>query len=447
MMEETTHMQKDFRALLEQLVPDNLLDFLEDYAKRDGAFEEALRVRFEEPEEQAELARLGGKMDAALESVCRYGQGRWYEPSSVDTSDISFEIEQRLKQGHVLLAFKALETMYRKLIEVFEEQEECEVADEVEDCLRQMSIVADHAAQPADQAYIFDCCIALADIEDGKDYGADYEDKLLAISAKFVTPDNLGELEAAIERYETEWSGEDFALIRLTMTRRLDGEQAADAFIAAHLKYEKIRTIAYEIALRRQDLLQAEHLCQDAAGGDLIWLHRLYAVHALMDDASKMMETARRIALRGDLEYYDKLKALLQEHGQWEAAYPALLEDCARQLPYLKYMEVLHREHEYDLLFEQIQAHPEEVYTYGAFLAGEYEGGVRSIFYNRIRKEAEKAYGRDAYKIVCGHIEVFTRAGYAPVAMALIEEFKLLYKRKPAFVDELRKTEKNIALT
>ena len=430
-------MKTVFRTLMEQLAPGELLDFLEDYAKRDGGFEEALRVRFEEPDEQAELTRLGDKIDAALEDVCPYGHGRWYEPSSVDTSGISFEIEQRLKQGHVLLAFKALETMYRKLLEVFEEQEECEVADEAEDCLRQMAVVADHAVDSSDQAYIFDCCIALAGIDDGKDYGADYEDKLLAISAKFVTPENLPVLEEAIALYEEDWRGEDFALIRLTIIRRLQGEQAAEAFIAAHLEYEKIREIAYESAMQKQDFKQAARLCQ-TAGGDMVWLHRLYTVHELMEDPRKMIETARRIALRGDLEYYDKLKALLQEQGEWEAAYPALLEDCARQLPYKNYMEVLHREHECDLLFEQIQAHPEEVYTYGKFLAEEYEGGVRSIFYTQIRLEAEKAYGRSAYQIVCGNLEVFAHAGYAPVAMALVEEFKLLYKRKPAFVDELR---------
>jgi hypothetical protein len=109
-------------------------------------------------------------------------------------------------------------------------------------------------------------------------------------------------------------------------------------------------------------------------------------------------------------------------------------------------MEVLRGEREYDLLFEQLQVHPEDVYTYGKFLAGEYEGGVRSIFYNQIRREAEKAYGRSAYQKVCGNLEVFAHPGYAPVALALIEEFKLLYKRKPAFVEELREMEKIIAM-
>jgi len=434
--------EQEFYELLLNIDPDELLDFLAEYAKRDNDFEDALRVRFEEPDEQAELAKLGGKIDTALEDVSRYGRGsRWYDSSSVDTSGISFEIEQRAKQGHVLLAFKSLETMYRKLIEVFEEQEECEIADEVEDCLRRMAEVADQTTVSADQAYIFDCCIALAALEDGKDYGADYEDQLLAISAKFVTQENIQELEEAIALYEEEWSAEDFALIRLTIIRRLEGEQAADAFIATNLRYNKIREIAYEIALQRQDLAQAECLCQNAAGGDLVWLHRLFAVHELMSDPKKMIDTSRRIVLRGDLNYYDKLKAQLREIGEWDAAYPVLLEDCAQQLSYINYMKVLRGECEFDLLFEQLQAHPEEVYAYGKFLAEEYEGGVRSIYYNQIRREAEKAYGRDSYQVVCRHIENFAQTGFAPVAMTLIEDFMQLYKRKPAFVDELRQTE------
>jgi len=440
-------MKMNFRGLLEQIKPGKLLDFLEDYAKHNSGFEGALRVRFEVPDERAELAGLERKIDAALEEVSYNRHGaHWYGGVHLDTSCITFDVEQRVKQGNILLTFKMLELFYRKLLEVFENQDECEVSMEIENVLKLMAEVADQAVDSADQAYIFECCIALADVEDGKDYGAEYEEELLEVAAKFVTQENRNELEDAIARYEGEWNAEGFVLVRLTMTRRLEGEQAADAFIAAHLKHERIRKIAYNLALRRQDLARAERLCRDAAGGDLAWLHRLFSVHELMEDACKMIETARRIVLRGDLEYYDKLKSLLRERGEWEAAYPALLEDCARQLPYTKYMEVLRREHECDLLFEQIQAHPEEVYTYGKFLAEEYEGGVRSIFYNQIRKEAEKAYGRDAYQTVCGNLEVFTHAGYAPVAMALVEEFKLLYKRKPAFVDELRQAEKRIAM-
>jgi hypothetical protein len=43
-----------------------------------------------------------------------------------------------------------------------------------------------------------------------KDYGADYEDKLLSISAKFVTPENLSELEEAIALFETQWRAQEF---------------------------------------------------------------------------------------------------------------------------------------------------------------------------------------------------------------------------------------------
>jgi hypothetical protein len=65
-----------------------------------------------------------------------------------------------------------------------------------------MSKIAGLAVSPKDKEYIFGKCIELAELEEGKDYGADYEDKLLSIAARFVTPKNREVLENAISRFD-----------------------------------------------------------------------------------------------------------------------------------------------------------------------------------------------------------------------------------------------------
>jgi len=138
----------------------------------------------------------------------------------------------------VKLAFAELELLYRKLIENFEYQEECEIADEADDCLRIMSDIADKAILPEDKEYIFNQCIELAELDDGKDYGADYEDKLLRISAKFAALENISQLEAALEQCESfQWRAEEFKLIRLEIIRKIEGDASADNFIAANLEF------------------------------------------------------------------------------------------------------------------------------------------------------------------------------------------------------------------
>ena len=63
-----------------------------------------------------------------------------------------------------------------------------------------------------DKEYIFKHCIELSELDDGKNYGAVYEDKLLAVAAKFVTKENCAELEQALASFDAEWRAEEFKL-------------------------------------------------------------------------------------------------------------------------------------------------------------------------------------------------------------------------------------------
>ena len=169
--------------LLEAAAPEALLDFVKEYARHDPKFENALRVQFAQPDFEAELEKISGIIDAALADVPDWDKHDKWGWISIDTGDILFEVEQRVKQGHIRLAFAALETLYVKLLENFEYQGECELAMEAEACLARMANVAAQATDPADREYILAHCAALADSKVGEGYGADYEDKLLSIAA------------------------------------------------------------------------------------------------------------------------------------------------------------------------------------------------------------------------------------------------------------------------
>jgi hypothetical protein len=437
------------RDLIKNIEPSELLDFLVEYAQRNSKFANELRVKFAEPDLHAEIDKISALIDEALDGVSDYSRRDSWGWVHVDTSDIAFEIRERVEQGHIRLAFAALETLYLKLLEVFEYQGECEISDEAEDCLRMMSETADSADAVSDQEYIYEHCIELAYKDEGKNYGADYEDKLLDIASRFVTRNNCAKLENALSQFETSWRGEEFKLIRLTMIRRLDGAAAADAFIAANLKYPKVREIAYATAIERQDYAEAERLCVGAAnepgGRDTRnWLYKLYAVYERVNDCGKQADTAERILLLGDLEYYDKLKTLLTDDARWDNEYPALLKKCAEQLSFTQYMRILNSENEFELLLGQLRLHQEQVYDYSAALTTRYGDDVHGIFLAQINSEAEKANCRDAYRKVCEHIEIFAAAGYASSAAKLIMDCKLRYKRRPAFVDELRQAEEKL---
>ena len=433
------------REFLGRLNREKLLDFLAEYAEQDAKFANAINVRFGKPEFEQELSKIENAIDYALDGVSDYRTHDSWGYVSFDTGDITAEIQQRVSQGHIRLAFAETELLYRKLLELFEYQGECEISDEAESCLEMMSDIAGKAVSGNDKEYIFKHCIELSELDDGKDYGADYEDKLLRIAAKFVTTENRAELEQALARFDSGWRAEEFKLIRLELIRKFEGKNAADRFIADNVRFSKIREIAFDKAISRKDFVEAERLCVDALSMDTRhfgispWLYKLYSVYDTAGNTTDMAETAKKILLSGDLTYYEKLKLQLQKQGRWDSQYTILLHECAAKLPYTKYMEILETEKEHALLLEQLKKHTNQIYHYGKFLAAKHQNDVCAIFIGQIKGEAEAAHKREMYRDVCSHIVMFSKAGYAAEAAELIGEFRDKYKRKPAFVDELKK--------
>jgi hypothetical protein len=139
------------------------------------------------------------------------------------------------------------------------------------------------------------------------------------------------------------------------------------------------------------------------------------------------------------LGYLDKLRALLGGMGLWETERHALLEECAALLPFEKYMAILDKESELDLLMEQLRKHPEEVFSYGKSLSSAFNQEVCDLFVSQIAKSAGRASNRKDYASVCARIKMFAESGYPKKANDLIAELKVEQKRRSAFVDELDK--------
>jgi len=440
-----TYSEKSIGKLFDKLSKEELIEFLGAYAKGDAKFANAVAVHFRKPEFAEELTKIESVINSALDGASDYRTHDSWGYVNFDVSDIFEEIRLRADQGHIMLAFAELELLYGKLLENFEYQGECEISDEAETCLDIMLELASKTVRVEDKEYIFKHCIELSELEDGKDYGADYEDKLLGIAAKFVTPENRSELENALSRFDSSWREEEFKLIRLEMIRKIEGNTAANAFISENLRFPKIREIAFDKALSHKNFAECERLCAGALSegkqhyGVSPWLYKLYSVYEMTEDAVKMVETAEDILLCGDLKYYDALKALLQAQSAWDNVYPDLLHKCEQKLSYSQYMEILAKEREYALLLEQVKEHTKQIYLYGKMLAEKYPADICVLFTEQINQEAEAAYGREAYRSVCSCISCFAQAGYRDETIEMIRNFQLKYKRKPAFVDELKK--------
>ena len=102
-------------------------------------------------------------------------------------------------------------------------------------------------------------------------------------------------------------------------------------------------------------------------------------------------------------------------------------------------MKLLNAEGEHALLLEQLQKHPEHVFTYGQTTSLSHHEETSAIFRYCIDKEAKSAANRKGYEAVCHSLARYANSGYAAAAKELIAEYKVSYRNRPAFVDELTK--------
>jgi hypothetical protein len=313
-----------------------------------------------------------------------------------------------------------------------------------------MAEIAESATAPNDRRFIFEHCIELCGSVGSRDYGSDSDEKLLKIAISFLEQSNRNRFEGALASLENGWQKDKYKVIHYEAIQRLDGESAADTYIYNNLDCSALREIAYNNAISKQNYEEAERLCL-VTGLDNVpnwrasqWLYKLYGVYELAQNTDKQIDTARDILLNGDFSYYKKLKGLLAGENRWDSEYVTLRSECAEKLPYSTYMQVLNAEGEHALLLEQLQKHTEYIFTYGQATSSHHFGETNAIFRSCIDEEAKSATNRKGYEAVCHRIAQYANSGYADAAKELIAEYKLSYRNRPAFIDELTKAERRL---
>jgi hypothetical protein len=314
-----------------------------------------------------------------------------------------------------------------------------------------MAEIAKSATDPDDGKFIFERCIDMCGTNTASDYGADFEADLLNIAIGFLDQSNFQKFEGALQKLEKGWRADKYKMVRYKAILHLYGESASNEYIYQNLEYGPLREIAYQNAIGQQNYDEAERLCLLGLSSGSIsyqqvpqWKHKLYEVYELSHNIAKQIDTARNLLLEGDFNYYEKLKGLLHSQNKWDLEYAGLLKECAGKLPYPTYMYLLKMEGELDLLFMQMQKHPEQVFTYGQITAEKYPSETSEIFQRQIENGANGAADRKSYQNVCRRLALYAESGYADAVKGLIAEYKVRHRNRPAFVDELSKIERKI---
>lgn len=222
--------------------------------------------------------------------------------------------------------------------------------------------------------------------------------------------------------------------------------KVAQQFLISHLENEKFRELLIEQYRDEGRYLEAIELCLSAEkvaretkylGTERRWKELRYEILCQMNDQEAMTRLAQELLLDGDDAYYEKLKTLIPD-GEWEGKRAELL-DRIEQINAHLYKKLILRERDEARALAHVQAHREWIYDAYDLLAADYPDEVRRILVRQIQMEAASASMRSMYQDVCRHIVLLRKVDDGQTVDQLIEQFKLGYKRKSAFMDELGK--------
>jgi uncharacterized Zn finger protein len=364
------------------------------------------------------------------------------------------------EKGQQVLAVKLTLTVMREMLDVISK------ADDSDGCIGQLiddavnllnEITVDETLGKDEKAEIYEMLISEVDYKSYAEW-SDWQLDLLRCCSDLVEEEGLRKkLEQKLNALMADKTGDSWSieyyeervkLIKYYLIRRYEGKKQAMQFMLNNLHHSDFREMAIKQAFEEQDYERVIELTLDGEQQDnsfpgLVqkWREYRYQAYHMAKKIEELRELALQFILAGHFSYYESLKETYSQQ-EWPAVYPqiiALLEDRGINRQGI-YTSILVAEGEKQKLLEHVQANPAHVVAFYKELIPPYEDEVFRLFVQHIEEMAANASNRGGYKKVCQVIRRLNKIGGREHAAAVKEKLLQLYKRRPAFCDELSRT-------
>ena len=452
---------------VDSISADELRSFVLSYALEDERFKRNLMVKYSEPDIKSEISSIKERMRKAVREGTSRGFIGWSGCNHICNAldEISDEGFVRLRQGYIRLAYMIGLTVLLKMTDMLSKADTSSGAWEytIHHALELIEKTCEAANDDSDQKLIFETSCKEARNKVFVGWGG-WNFLLLRFAAQFATEESVRKIEDTLDflherdaKGDSYYSDSDDRLTRLEICKYLSDSETYTSKLYENIDIDEVRRTLIDNSISAHNYSEGERLCIEKI--DAIedksnnmpyhwtrgWYAKLYEVYKEKGDYEKQICLARKLLIgEKDTHYYTILKDLLEVKSDWEREYTSLLEELIAALPPYSFMGILRDEDEADLLMQELQKYPGEVYTFGPFLSDKYPGKVFALYCQEIQKDAEKVTERKGYRRLCKQIIELQKLGGKEDALKLIAELADRYCRRPAMIDELRKAEQKV---
>lgn len=462
---------KEVEQVLRFVESDKLSGFVLQYASSHSDFKSALMEAFL-PKKPAKKVDYRSEIESCFNSSYRkYSKkGRYYEPE-LDWNEISDKVDGYLAKATLLFQREALEEAATIALQVLRsiggnyidedflyndgDIDFGIICEDAGDLL--LKVVQHSGASQALKENVLNEIIQISKLATYREYEIFDMDELvqqimLSVQSK---EEALLSVDKLIKERTERWDLYKLVLRKIEILKELDKTTEVEATISEFLYLPEIRR--QEVAKLLDEKCYEKAICMlnegiviAERGGNLgtlrEWQEQLLFIYEEVHDVAKVIEMCQLLFIHtnGSLDYYHKLKSLISS-TDWKEYLSTLMQETT----FYDYWgsgnnkaDIYIEEKEYDKLFSFLSAvkyrRLDALVQYASHLNATHSSQILSLFTDDLRVYAEKNLGRSHYEYIARVLRGMRKLnGGKDVVKQLVEEFRVLYKRRPAMMQEL----------
>lgn len=452
--------QPEIKEVLSNLSKEDLIKIIIDMTQKDSTLENSLIIRYSKVDNDQELKLCKKHIEAI---VSKYAGREDFIPYG-DTYDYVDEMEDLLERSRntddILLAFDIAFMVLNEAIEAFQYADDSNgaigyLASETIELIKE--IITDCADLDISiREMIFNKVLAQSDNKAFNRW-EDYKIDLLRLCIEFADIEALREqfkkkIEYIISKNSSneykEYYNEQMLQILFQIIDTYGCEEDAVAFIKENTKYTSFRELLISKYIKEKNYSRVVELTMEGEKQDkqytgLVskWKKIRYNAYKKLSLKEEQERLSKELLFDGNFEYYKELKELVT--GDKRAFYDNLKQELKdnNHWPISKiYLELIVHENDLDEIIEYVRKYPWNIEEYANMLKEKFKDEVIDLYIKHIKKKADNSSNRKEYQRVCQILKRYKKIAGVKKQEELINELATMYRRRPAFIDELSKT-------
>lgn len=453
-----TRKRTTIQEVLSNLSKEELINIIISMTNHDATLENSLIVKYSNGDNRQELESCQELIAAIVQKYTDREGFIKYRDTRAFVTELEEIIEKARNTEDALIALDIALLLLEEAIDAFQYADDSsghigflvtETLVLIEETVTSRNVKAQQKPE------IFTKLLAQTDNEifDG---WIDFKIDLLKICFEFADDETLREqLRRKIEsnldnksnerykNYENEYMLELlFRLIELYGT-----QEEAEQFIQDHIQFSSFREKLLNKYLQEKNYHKVIEVAKDGETQDhqypgLIskWKKLRYVAYKKLSLKKEQSKLAKELLFEGNIDYYYDLKVLASDNqGEFYTNLKHELKTRRGWNASRILLKIIEEENDLEEILNFVRTNPEYIEEYAEKLANHFKDEITEIFQGYIHTVARNSSNRRDYQRVCDKILRYKKIVGKPKQVEMIDELMDLYRKRPAFIDELGK--------